>query len=172
LTTAIPALAEWSLLYTTLRQLQPTITETPAGWLRRTTRVQLSVDLQPVATDWQQVALKLDAQAATLEAEAGARNTRDAAEAESALRARIQAANYRATAQEWRALIQNSRILVALTIPVGLQQPSRSWLLTPQSPTQPLELASAPSYVTALISVLVLSLGLLLLLSGLLWWLL
>ncbi|MCB0189947.1 MAG: hypothetical protein KDE31_37005, partial [Caldilineaceae bacterium] len=172
LTTAMPFTPEWSLLYTLLYQLQPTVDTDRVGWLKQSTALRLALDFQAVDQAWQQVALNLEAQAAQLETEAAARNTRDANEAELALRARIQAANYRTTAQEWRTLAQNSWVLVELTIPTGLQPPTRSWLLTPQSPSRVVALQSAPSYVAALIGVIVLGLGGLLLLSGLLWWLL
>ncbi len=171
LTTAIPAQPEWLLFYTFLRQLQPMV-ETQAAWFNETTTLRLRLDLPAVATDWQQVAAGLETAAAQLEATAAARNTRDAAEAESALRARIQAANYRAAAQEWRKLARDSWVLLQLSIPGGLQAPMRTWLITLDAPAQVAELQSTPSYFISFIGGLMLSLMLLLLLSGLLWWLL
>ncbi len=171
LTTAMPALPKWLLLYTFLRQLQPVV-ETQRSWVNQTTTVRLALDLHGVAADWEQVATNLETQAAQLDAEAAGRNARDAAEAEAALRARIQAANYRTTAQDWRKLTRDSWVLLQLTIPAGLQDPVRTWLVTVDSPAQVAELQSAPSTFVSFMGVLILGITGLLLLSGLLWWLL
>jgi hypothetical protein len=171
LTTAMPAQPEWLLFYTFLRQLQPVV-ETQTAWFNEATTLRLRLDLHAVATDWQQVAIGLEAEAAQLEAEAAGRNARVAAEAESALRTRIQAANYRTAAQEWRKLARDSWVLLRLSIPGGLQAPMRTWLITLEAPAQVAELQRTPSYFVSFIGVLMLSLILLLLVSGLLWWLL
>lgn len=171
LTTAMPALPKWLLFYTLLRQLQPVV-ETQRSWVSQATTVRLSLDLHAVATEWQQVAASLETQAAQLDAEAAGRNARDATEAESALRARIQAANYRSAAQDWRNLARDSWVLLQLTIPSGLQTPVRTWLITVDSPVQVAELQSTPSTFVSFIGFLILGMALLLLFSGLLWWLL
>jgi hypothetical protein len=171
LTTAMPAQPEWLLFYTFLRQLQPVV-ETQTAWFNEATTLRLRLDLHAVATDWQQVAIGLEAEAAQLEAEAAGRNARVAAEAESALRTRIQAANYRTAAQEWRKLARDSWVLLRLSIPGRLQAPMRTWLITLEAPAQVAELQRTPSYFVSFIGVLMLSLILLLLVSGLLWWLL
>jgi len=171
LTTAMPTTPKWLFLYTFLRQLQPVV-ETQRSWLTQATTVRLSLDLQPVATEWVQIATNLESVAAQLDGEAAGRNARDAVEAEQALRARIQAANYRAAAQDWRKVARDSWLLLQLNIPAGLQAPVRTWLLTVDSPAPVAELQSTPSYVASFIAVLLLGMTLLLLLSGLLWWLL
>ncbi len=171
LTLAMPTVPKWLLFYTFLRQLQPVI-ETQRTLVSQATTVRLAVDLRTVATEWEQIAKNLEEQAAQLDAEAAGRNARDVAEAEAALRSRIQAANYRSAAQEWRKVGQDSWVLLQLTIPAGLQDPVRTWLIAVDSPAQVAELQSTPSTFVSFIGVLILSMTLLLLFSGLLWWLL
>ncbi|MEZ4615031.1 MAG: hypothetical protein R2867_05885 [Caldilineaceae bacterium] len=170
LTTAIPPTADWSLLYTWLHQLQPTVTEN-AGILNRSVQIRQPIDLQTVGVTWLRLADGLEEQASQLEADAAARNTRDAAEAELALRKRIQAANYRATAQAWRKLTRDSWLILELAVPSGWQDLTRTWQIVPTSPVQVAELASTPSYFAAFMSVLGLGVMVLLFISGLLWWL-
>lgn len=168
LTTAMPTAPEWAFLYISLRQLQPVI-EQERAWLNRQNSLFVSLDLQSAAGEWQSVAANLDTEAVALEVDAANRNQRDAEEAERALRLRIQAANYRAEAQQWRKLAATSWLSLQLEAPAGIQTASRSWLITAATPPVDAALTSSSGYLAALISTTVLGMGLLLLLSTLLW---
>jgi len=171
LTTAMPSSPQWVFFYTLLRQLQPTV-EQNAAWVNRKTTMRLSLDLQNAASVWQGAAITLEQQAVRLEETAAARNTRDSGEAETALRERIRATNYRTAAQQWRKLVNTSTVQLSLRLPAGLQSAQRAWLITPETPSVMAELANSGSYLSAFISVIAIGLGLLLLISGVLWWLL
>lgn len=171
LTTAIPPAPNWALLYTLLRQLQPTV-DSQAELFQRTTQIRLVMDLQAADEAWRTVAADLAATATGLEADAANRNPRDANEAERALQLRIQAANYRSAAQAWQTIGRDSWVAAHLLVPAGLQETAQTWLLTATSPPTTLTLQSAPSYATSFMSVLIVAIGALLFLSGLLWWLL
>lgn len=171
LTTAMPALPEWSLLYTLLRQLQPRTNET-AGWLNRQTEVTLPLDLRAVGEEWETIASNLEAQATEWEREAAGLNRRDAAAAERALQLRIRATNYRTAAQEWRTVRRDSHVLIRLEIPAAFQPTLRTTLLTVASAPQVLTIQSSPSYFSSFISVVILSILGVLVLSGFFWWLL
>ncbi len=171
LTTAIPLNANWTLLHTLLNQWQPTV-ERQAALLNQETALRLPLDLQPVHERWMAVAADLEAAAVAFEAAARAENTRDAAAAEQALQLRIQASNYRASAQEWQKVGRDSWLAVRFVIPAGLQAADQSWLLTTSSPATVLTLQSTPTYTAALMGTLALGVTVLLFLSGLLWWLL
>ncbi|MEZ4678971.1 MAG: hypothetical protein R2932_32625 [Caldilineaceae bacterium] len=85
--------------------------------MNRSVQIRQPIDLQTVGVTWLRLADGLEEQASQLEADAAARNTRDAAEAELALRKRIQAANYRATAQAWRKLTRDSWLILIHGVP-------------------------------------------------------
>ncbi|MCB0110429.1 MAG: hypothetical protein KDE53_31125 [Caldilineaceae bacterium] len=171
LTTAMPASAEWSFVYALLRQLQPTV-ERNRAWFNRRTTVRVLLDFQAVTAEWQGAATNLERQATALEEAAAARDMRDASEAEAALRGRIQAANYRAAAQQWRKLVTTSWLQLQIAVPSGIQQASRSWVITPETPASLAELTGSTGYLSAFISILVLGMAFLLLISSVLWWLL
>ncbi|HRW05182.1 MAG TPA: hypothetical protein P5121_08825 [Caldilineaceae bacterium] len=171
LTTAMPASAEWSFVYALLRQLQPTV-ERNRAWFDRRTTVRVLLDFQTVAAEWQGAATNLERQATALEEAAAARDMRDASEAEASLRARIQAANYRAAAQQWRKLVTTSWLQLQIAVPSGIQRASRSWVITPETPASLAELTGSTGYLSGFISILVLGMAFLLLISSVLWWLL
>ncbi|MCB0061280.1 MAG: hypothetical protein KDE19_04175 [Caldilineaceae bacterium] len=171
LTTAIPPVPDWALLYTLLRQLQPTV-DTQAALFNRSTQLRLSIDLHAADEVWRVNSAELDGMATALEAEAATHNPRDATAAESALQLRIRAANYRGAAHAWQTVSQDSWVAIQFVMPSGLRESTQTWLMTTVSPATVLTLQSAPSTVASFMSVLIVAMGGLLFLSGLLWWLL
>ncbi len=131
-----------------------------------------TLDLRTVGDQWAAMAASLENEAAQLETQSTALNAADAGNAESALRMRIQAANYRHAAGEWRNLGRNSWVMTTLMAPAGLQTISRSWITTPTTPAQVLELQSEALNLGRLTGVLVGAVVGLFLLAGTLWWLL
>lgn len=173
LANALPLGADWALLRTLLAQLSPQLVE-QAGLFRQSIQISQPLEVRGVGDEWLAVANMLESEATRLEAQSPTLNlaNRDASSAETALRVRIQAANYRHTAQQWRTLARTSLIRAILTAPIGLQTISRSWLATVETPTQTLELQAEATSVSRLLGgALVTVLGLFML-SGVLWWLL
>ena len=127
-----------TLLQSLLAQLGPKI-ESETTWLRQSVHVAQPIDLRSAGTQWAAVAQTLDDQAAQFTAEA-ASTAGAAATLESSLRARVQAANYRHTAEQWQDLARNSQVTLSLRTggPTGA---ARSWLLTAASPPQMLDVA-------------------------------
>lgn len=169
LVTVIPSRADWALLRSLLQQLQPTIEEETA-WLRRRWTITQALDLRTAGEQWQAMATTLERQAAQFESESAAFDTSDATGAENALRARIQAANYRSAAHQWQWLTRDSWVAVQFTGQPAAQ--ARTWLLTAATPAQQLTLVVQPSSGLGVASVTILALVALFLLTTFLWWLL
>ena len=117
----------------------------------------------------------MENEAAGIESASRGINPNDAAAVEAALRARIQASNYRIASQEWRNLASNSWVTTELKASGGVldgrpgSETNRSWLATVETPAQTYTLrAETLNPVRVSILALVL-LGFLLLFSGLLW---
>ncbi|NJS13812.1 MAG: hypothetical protein HC788_03290 [Sphingopyxis sp.] len=145
----IPAGADWALLRALLAQLSPQIDQN-GGLLRQNVQISQPLEVRGVGEEWSAVAAALETEASQLEAQSPTLNlaNSDATSAETALRVRIQAANYRHAAQQWHTLARTSLIRATLVAPIGLQTISRSWLATVETPTQILELqaeATSPS---------------------------
>jgi hypothetical protein len=128
--------------------------------------------LRAAHEQWQAMATTLERQAAQFEQESAAFTTTDTVGAENALRARIQAANYRSAAHQWNRLTRDSWVAVQLTGQTGLSATGRTWLLTAETASPALTLVVQPSTLASLASVTVLALVGLFLLTTLLWWLL
>lgn len=168
---AVPQSSDWALLRVLLAQLEPHI-ERESQLLRQRISMTQPLDLRTAGDQWAAMAATLEREATQLEAQSAAIDPADAKNAESALRLRIQSANYRTGAQEWHNLMRNSWVAATLTAPIGLQTVSRSWMATTSTPAQQLSLQAEALGVGRFVVVLVVVLFGILLLAGTLWWLL
>lgn len=171
LVTVIPPRADWALLRTLLQQLQPRVEEETV-WLNRRWTITQAFDLRAANEQWQAMATTLERQAAQFEQESAAFTTTDTVGTENALRARIQAANYRSAAHQWDRLTRDSWVAVQFTGQRGLSTIGRTWLLTAETTSQALTLVVQPSSLASVASISVLALVGLFLLTTFLWWLL
>ena len=169
LVTLIPPRADWALLRTLLQQIKPTVAE-ERTWLNRQWTITQTLDLQAAGEQWQAMSDTLERQATQFEQESAAFITTDTTGAENALRARIQAANYRSAAHQWQKLMHNS--WVAVQFMGQTREQTRTWLLTAATPAQQLTLVAQSSAVVGVVSITVLAFIGLFLLTTLLWWLL
>lgn len=170
----LPPRADYALLNALLTQLAPII-ERRRGMLLEQVTMRQPLNLSAAATQWRTIAAGLEEQAASFDARSGALNAADVAGAEAALQARIQAVTYRTVAAEWRSLVRQSRLHVALSVdePVFTrltgQMPSRAWTVTAAAPAQMLvfqtEVLSLSRALVAALAGFVLLIGL----TGLLW---
>jgi hypothetical protein len=165
----IPPRADWALVRTLLEQWQPTVTQERA-WLDRRWTITQPVALAAAAEQWQGMATLLERQATQFEDESAGFDTTDAIGAENALRARVQAANYRSAAQQWQKLTRDSLVTVHFTGQTGTQE--RTWLLTPASSAQQLALTIQPAAGWGVATMAVFAFIGLFLLTMFLWWLL
>ena len=172
----VPNRPEWALLRAMLEQAGPSQTQT-GGLLSSSLVIEQTFDLRAASDQWQAVAANLARQAQ--EFEANSQSARERGNADDALRARVQATNYRAAADAWRTLDEQSWLIAQLVAaPAALLDEavaaaeSRTWLVEPESPPRTLTLYAEPSGgVRVLGGALVALLGLFLLAGGL-WWLL
>jgi hypothetical protein len=168
-----PPGADWALVRTLLAQLAPEVDQT-TQLLRQQVRVAQPLDLRSTHEQWTGIAATLDQQAAQFEAQSPGINLASANPvlAETALLARSKAANYRAAATAWRTLARNSLVAVQLSAGMGVPPVTRTWLATPETPLQTLELVA--DFVSAghLLLLAIASFTGLFLLAGALWWLL
>lgn len=165
----LPPRADWALLRTILEQVEPTIVQESA-WLNRRWTISQSLTLAAANEQWQAMATMLERQATQFEQESAGFDTTDATGAENALRARVQAANYRSAAQQWGRLTRDSLVAVHFTGQTGTQE--RTWLLTPASPTQQLALTIQPAAGWGAATIALFAFIGLFLLTAFLWWLL
>ena len=165
----LPPRADWALLRTILEQVEPTIVQESA-WLNRRWTISQSLTLAAANEQWQAMATMLERQATQFEQESAGFDTTDATGAENALRARVQAANYRSAAQQWGRLTRDSLVAVHFTGQTGTQE--RTWLLTPASPTQQLALTIQPAAGWGAATMAAFAFIGLFLLTAFLWWLL
>jgi len=168
---ALPLAVDWDLLRSLLQQIDPQV-QRESRWLRQQIGLMQTLDLRTVGDQWAAMAASVENEAAQLESQSTALNAADAGNAERALRMRIQAANYRHAAEEWRNLSRNSWVMTTLGAPAGLQTINRSWITTPTTPAQVLELQSEALNLGRLVGMLVGAIVGLFLLAGTLWWLL
>lgn len=167
----LPPEADWDMLRTLLQQIDPQV-QRESRLLRQQIGLMQTLDLRTVGDQWSAMAASLENEAAQLETQSTALNAEDAGNAENALRMRIQAANYRHAAEEWRNLSRNSWVMTTLAAPAGLQTITRSWITTPATPAQVLELQAEALNIGRLAGALVAAVVGLFLLAGTLWWLL
>jgi hypothetical protein len=168
-----PPGADWALVRTLLAQVAPEVQQT-TQLLRQQVRVSQPLDLRSTHEQWSGIAVTLDQQASQFEAQSPNINlaTADTGLAETALLARSKAANYRAAATAWRTLARNSLVAVQLSAGMGVPPVTRTWLATPETPLQTLELAADFVSAGRILLLAIASFGGLFLLAGALWWLL
>ncbi len=179
----VPNRPEWSLLRSLLEQAGPSQTQT-GGLLSSTLVLEQTFDLRAASDQWRAVAANLARQAQDFEADSQA--ARERGNADEALRARVRATNYRAAADTWRTLDEQSWLIAQLVAAPGAVSnaalnaqmdgtaaaESRAWLVEPGSPPRTLTLYAEPfGGVRVLGAALVALLGVFLL-AGVLWWLL
>ena len=131
----LPARGDWILLRLLLNQLGPKIDVSTDG-LRQQVTMSQPMDLRSAGSQWEAIAASLEQDAAAWEVQAVSTSSADAATLDASLRARIQAANYRHGAQQWRELAQDSQVLVALHTANGLADAARTWQVTLSSSPQ------------------------------------
>ncbi len=159
----VQPIPQWAFLRGVLEQTKVEGEQTGRLIWRETTLRQ-RLNLRAVGDQWDAMAVTLRNEAAQIE-QAG--ESQD--DPEAALRARIQAVNYRNAAQAWEALAGDSWAITTLRIPAGLRSLSRSWLTTVTSPPQMFEFSTqAVSGARLLMAAAILIVGLLLL-TALLW---
>ncbi len=167
LANATPLRADWALPRALLAQLAPE-SSSESSFLRRSVLLKLPLDLRGPGEEWKRLADDLEQQASALEA-AGTAGDRSEASLANALRAKIQAANYRAEANNWQSLAQNSQVLALLEGPRGAPSDARAWQITVSDPPQTLQYASQGLNSTGVLVLVAAGFVLLLLLAGLLW---
>jgi hypothetical protein len=170
---ATPMGADWILLRTLLMQLGPQV-EQQMRWLQQQVTLSQPLDLHSAGEQWQALAATLEQQAAGFEAQAPHLNlvAAEPTSAEHVLQIRIKSANYRKAAMEWRTLARHSLVTAQLAAGAGVQTVTRTWLATPETPLQLLELQAQVMSLSRLLITAVCSFAGLFLLAGVLWWLL
>lgn len=168
---ATPLRTDWALFRTLFSQLTAQIERTPQLF-RQQISMQLAIDLRSVTGQWQAMADNLEQRAKTFEAQANSTASTSDSEAEATLRAQIQLANYRGSAATWSNLANNSTIALTLASSEQASDQQQTWLLTPASPAQTLELAANTVNWGRILAALAGVIFALFLVSGTLWWLL
>jgi hypothetical protein len=169
----MPPGAPWALLRTLLAQIAPNV-QRSARALHQQVQLTQPLDLRSAGEEWRAIAATLEAQAAQWEAQSPHINLAalEHNRAENALQLRIQAANYRSAAHEWRLLARNSLVMVQMTAGMGVTSLTRTWLATPETPLQLLELEANVMSLGRLLVVALIGFAGLFFVSGLLWWML
>ncbi|MEM7535077.1 MAG: hypothetical protein AAF639_23075 [Chloroflexota bacterium] len=168
--------ADWAMLREILGQID-TQRNQQTEWFWQKNELHQAFDLRAAGDQWSAMASNLERQANAFEEQATAIGTGNTnlTQAESVLQARIQAANYRETAQIWQTLIDKSWMITTLVLPggpLGTSETVRSWLITPLDPPDAFFLTIETFSFGRLIVVGILILFVLFITSGLLWWLL
>jgi hypothetical protein len=158
---------QWAMLRSVLEQTDLEVEQSGRLFWQESTLRQ-TLNLAPVADQWQAMAANLQRDAAQFEAQAAALAA-DPATGEDALRAEIQAANYRNAAAVWEDLARGSWVVTTLTAPSRLDTLARSWLTTVDAPAQVMEYSAQSVNVARLLLVAILGVVALLLLAFLLW---
>jgi hypothetical protein len=173
----LPPRIDWALLNTVLTQLAPT-SERKSELVWQQVTLSQPLDLRGGMAQWAGVAAGLEQQAAEFERAGGAVGATDVSAAEAALRARIQAVNYRAAADEWRSLARQSWLLFTFQVddPVfaAFQQtaPARSWYATAGSPSQMFLFQAQMVSLNRVLALFAMAMTGLIGAAGVLWWLL
>jgi hypothetical protein len=167
----LPPEADWALLNGLLLQVSTDVVQ-DSNFLMQETSISQLLDLRSASERWLMMAQNLRQQAAAYEAQQTGSLRSDRATAQADLEARIRAVNYRAAAQVWDDLANNSGVLVRLEAPAALGSTIRSWLTTPLSPARRFEYQSRNLNSSRLFIVLFLLIICLILISGMLWQLL
>lgn len=173
----LPPRVDWSMLQTVLTQLAPTA-ERQTDMLWQQVTLSQPLNLRATTEQWMGKAAELEGQAAAFEAAGSTQQAETTGDAEGALRAGIQAANYRAAASEWQRLARQSWLFYQFEVddPVftGLRDttPARSWTVTPDSPPQMFVFQTQVLNLNRTLTLGALSMLALVGAAGTLWWLL
>jgi hypothetical protein len=173
----LPQRADWAFLQTLLTQLAPTTSRTRELVWEQITLSQ-PMNLAPATSQWLGVASGLEQEAAGFEAAGASGNAGDPDGAARALRAQVQAVNYRAAAAEWRRLAEQSWLLFnfeaadPLFDALNREQPQRSWVVTGASPSQMFVLRAQVLDTTRMMALGASAFMALIAAAGVLWWLL
>lgn len=141
LANVVPLHPDWALLRALFSQLAPEV-ESENSLLRRNELLRLPLDLRAAGEQWRRLAQELEAAAAEFDALSAPVDRSDADALEAALRARVQAANYRAEANNWAGLVNNSQMVALLEGPRGAPADARAWQVTVSDPPQMMQFAS------------------------------
>lgn len=160
---ATPQNSHWVLLRTLLVNSDPEI-ESSARLIWQQTALRHSVDLRPVADQWNGIGASLERDAL-------------AAETSGAVEARIQgelfAITHRQEAARWQGLVQESRVQIKLAAGEnGAPANQRVWSLQLTDSPQPLAYVSESVSLWRLLLAVVLAMSLIFALAGILWLLL
>ncbi|MGL4650813.1 MAG: hypothetical protein ACRC1H_15505, partial [Caldilineaceae bacterium] len=140
LANVVPLHADWALLRTIFSQFSPEVAS-ENSFLRRNELLRLPLDLRAAGEQWRRLAQELEAAAAAFDSQSAPADRSNAASLEAALRARVQAANYRAEANNWAGLLRNSQVVALLEGPRGAPADARAWQVTVSDPPQMLQFA-------------------------------
>jgi hypothetical protein len=168
LANVIPLHADWALLRTIFSQLAPEV-ESESSFLRRNELLRLPLDLRAAGEQWRRLNQELEAAAAEFDTQSAPADRSNAASLEAALRARMQAANYRAEANNWAGLVRNSQVVALLEGPRGAPADARAWQITVSDPPQMMQFASWGINMAGLLVLAAALLVGLLILSAFLW---
>ncbi len=165
-----PLRADWALLRAVLAQVAPEV-ESETTFLRQSVLLRLPLDLRSAGEPWQRLADALAQEADQLAAQPAAAGGAgdEAAALEAELRAKVQAANRRAEANNWSRLLANSQVVTLLEGPRGAPADARAWQITVADPPQTLQYASWGINSGGVLVLAAGALVVLLLLAGLLW---
>jgi hypothetical protein len=168
LANVVPLHPDWLLLRTLFNQFAPDVVA-ESSFLRRNELLRLRLDLRAAGEQWRRLAQQLEAEAAVYDAQVAPSDRSNADALEAALRARVQAANYRAEANNWAGLTRNSQVVALLEGPRGAPADARAWQITVSDPPQMLQFASWGVNMTGVLLLVAAGLVGLLILSALLW---
>jgi len=163
-----PARSDWSLLRSLLGQLGPQVTLSSNG-IWQELQIAQPIDLRAAGNAWQAISMDLERQADSLEASATQTTSGSMATLEASQRARVQAANYRYAAEEWRTLARDSQVVIALSTPGALNDAARAWQMTVDSPPQMLDVRIETVSTVRVLTAAAVALGGLLALATVLW---
>lgn len=163
-----PLRGDWALLRTLLTQLAPEITN-DSSFLRRNVLLKVSLDLRTAGEQWLRLATDLETQATAIDAQGTPSDRSDATVLEEALQARVQAANYRAEANNWRNLADNSQVVVLLEGPRGAPSDARAWQITVSDPPQVLQFSTWGMNQGGVLVLVAAAFAAILLLAAILW---
>jgi len=168
LANVVPLHPNWVLMRTVFSQLAPEVSG-ESSFLHRDELLRLPLDLRGAGEQWRRLGQELEAAAVQFDAKSTPSDRSDAAALEEAVRARVQAANYRAEANLWNGLVRNSQVLAMLEGPRGAPNDARAWQVTVSDPPQMLQYASSGLNLTGVLVLAAVALVGLLILSALLW---
>lgn len=131
--------------------------------------LRLPLDLRTAGEQWLRIANDLEAQAQLLDAQSNPSDRSDAAALESALTSRVKAANFRAEANNWHSLVNNSQVIAQLEGPRGAPGDARAWQVTVQDPPQTLQFATWGVNLGGVLALVAGAFFVILLLAAILW---